>query len=75
MDVAGARELRHVIEQQEHWNRAEAVRDGRQSRRDPNAAQLIELDGAVRRYRGPDGRLFEKRLRDGIWLLTAAATP
>jgi hypothetical protein len=75
MDVAGALELRHVIEQQEHWNRAEAVRDGRQSRRDPNAAQLIELDGTVRRYRGSDGRLFEKRLRGGIWLLTAAATP
>ena len=63
-----------MIEQQEHWNRAEAVRDGRQSRRDPNAAQLIELDGAVRRYRGADGRLFEKRLRGGIWLLTAVAS-
>ena len=62
-----------MIEQQEHWNRAEAVRDGRQSRRDPNAGQLIELDGTVRRYRGSDGQLFEKRLRDGIWLLSAVA--
>jgi hypothetical protein len=50
------------------------VRDGRQSRRDPDAAQLIELDGAVRRYRGSDGRLFEKQLHDGIWLLTTVAT-
>lgn len=63
-----------MIEQQEHWNRAAAVRDGRQSRRDPNAAQLIELGGAVRRYRGSDGRVFEKRLRDGIWLLTAVTS-
>ena len=75
MDVAGARELRYAIEQQEHWNRAEAVRDGRQSRRDPNAAQLIELKGSVRRYRGTDGRVFEKRLRDGRWLVTAVVSP
>jgi hypothetical protein len=73
MDVGGAQQLRQVIEQQQHWNRAEAVREGRQSRRDPNASQLIELDGATRRYRGEDGRIFEKRLRDGRWLLTAAA--
>jgi hypothetical protein len=71
MDVAGARLLRQAIEQHEHWNRAEAVRDGRQSARDPNAAQLIELDGAIRRYRGGDGRVFEKRLRDGRWLVFA----
>jgi|tagenome__1003787_1003787.scaffolds.fasta_scaffold15855742_1 hypothetical protein len=75
MDVAGARQLRHAIEQQEHWNRAEAVRDGRQSRRDPNVAQLIEVVGAIRRYRSADGSVFEKRLRDGRWLVTAAASP
>jgi hypothetical protein len=69
MDVSGARHLRQAIEQQQHWNRAEAVRDGRQSRRDPNAAQLIELDGAIRRYRAADGRVFEKHLRNGLWLV------
>ena len=74
MDVTGAQHLRAAIEQQQHWTRAEAVRDGRQPARDPNAAQLIELDGAVRRYRGTDGRLFEKHLRDGIWLVTATVS-
>jgi hypothetical protein len=69
MDAAGAQHLRQAIEQHQHWNRAEAVRDGRQPARDPNVSQLIELDGAVRRYRGADGRLFEKRLRDGGWLV------
>ena len=74
MDIVGARHLREAIEQQEHWSRAEAVRDGRQSARDPNAAQLIELDGAIRRYRDTDGRMFEKRLCDGLWLETAVAS-
>lgn len=40
--------------------------------RDPDIAQLLDFDGAVRRYRSTDGASFEKRLRDGLWLRGAA---
>jgi hypothetical protein len=67
MDVRGAQHLRGAIEQQQHWRKAAAVRDGRQSVRDPHVSQLVEFAGAVRRYLSPDGSRFEKRLRDDVW--------
>jgi hypothetical protein len=68
MDVAGAQHLRRSIEQQQHWRRAAAVRDGRQPVRDPDLPQLVDFAGALRRYRSVDGQVFEKRLRDGCWV-------
>jgi hypothetical protein len=67
MDAEGAQHLRRAIEQQEHWRRAEAVREGRQASRDPDISELIEFEHAYRRYRSRDGRFFEKRLLDGCW--------
>ena len=67
MDAEGAQHLRRAIEQQEHWRRAEAVREGRQASRDPDISELIEFEHAHRRYRSRDGRFFEKRLLDGCW--------
>jgi hypothetical protein len=67
VDAEGAKHLRRAIEQQEHWRRADAVRDGRQASRDPDVSELIEFEQAYRRYRSRDGRLFEKRLLDGAW--------
>jgi hypothetical protein len=67
MDAEGAQHLRRAIEQQRQWARATAVRDGRQSARDPDVSDLVEFDHALRRYRSRDGRVFEKRLLDGSW--------
>ena len=68
MDAAGARHLRRAIDQHEHWRRAPAVRDGEQPARDPDALDLVDFEGEVRRYRSRDGALFEKRLREGHWI-------
>jgi hypothetical protein len=68
MDVRGAEHLRRAIEQQEHWRQAAAVCDGRQSQRDPDAAELVELKHSLRRYRSRNGFVFEKRLLDGSWV-------
>ena len=67
MDAAGAQHLRRAIEQQQHWRRASAVRDGRQAGRDPDVSELVDFDHALRRYRSRDGNVFEKRLLDGCW--------
>jgi hypothetical protein len=68
MDANGAQHLRRDIEQQQHWRTAEAVRDGRQQGRDPDASNLVEYEEKLRRYRSRDGRLFEKRLLNGSWI-------
>jgi hypothetical protein len=68
MDAVGAQHLRRAIEQQRHWRRAAAVRDGRQPLRDPDASNLVDFAGSVRRYRSRDGYVFEKRLRDDAWV-------
>jgi len=67
MDAVGAQHLRRAIEQQEHWRRAAAVREGRQAPRDPDVSELVEFEHSFRLYRSRDGRSFEKRLLDGCW--------
>jgi len=79
MDVAGARALTDRIEQQQHWEQAEAVRDGRQPACDPDADELTSLRDGIRvygtrrttTYAGGVSRLvtqvFCKRLVDGWW--------
>ena len=79
MDAAGAEELRKRIEEQRHWEQAEAVRDGRQSATDPDSFELEELVDGVRYYGRDeqvtvvDGRRslvtyrLTKALVDGWW--------
>jgi hypothetical protein len=50
MDAAGAEELRKRIEEQRHWRRAAAVRDGRQPATDPDQFELEEIGEDVRYY-------------------------
>ena len=79
MDAAGAEELRKRIEEQRHWEQAEAVRDGRQSATDPDSFELEELVDGVR-YCGRDEQVtvvdgrrslvtyrLTKALVDGWW--------
>jgi hypothetical protein len=68
VDAVGAQHLLRSIEQQRHWRRAEAVRDGRQPVRDPDVSELVDFAGERRRYRSRDGSIFEKRLLDGCWI-------
>jgi hypothetical protein len=68
MDAIGAQHLSRDIAQQQHWRKATAVREGRQAGRDPDASNLVEFDEALRRYRGRDGRTYEKHLLDGAWV-------
>ena len=79
MDAAGAEELRKRIEEQRHWEQAEAVSDGRQSATDPDSFELEELVDGVRYYGREeqvtviDGRRslvtyrLTKALVDGWW--------
>ena len=79
MDVAGAQELQKRLEQQAHWRQAEAVREGRQPRTDPDVLELEELGTGVRFYRRePERTSFDgsragatlrvaKRLVGGYW--------
>jgi len=50
MDAIGARELRLRIEERQQWQQAEAVRDGRQSREDPDAHRLSRIANGLRVY-------------------------
>src|SRR5438067_529320 len=61
MDAAGAEELRKRLEEQRHWQQAEAVRDGRQPATDPDAFELEELGEGARYY----GRDEQRRIVDG----------
>jgi hypothetical protein len=79
MDASGARELERRIQEQEDWRRADAVRQGEQPSRDPDAAELEEIRDGVRRYGREtreeivDGQPVTvthrvcKRLREGRW--------
>ena len=81
MDGNGARILSQRIAQQQNWEQADAVRDGRQPRTDPHLAELESFDGALRLYgpqRSPEQvnghvRFFNSRLvkelRDGEWVV------
>jgi len=78
VDTAGAID-RKRIEQQQHWQQADAVRDGRQASRDPDVHELTRLEDGLRVYgterltirEGGLTRLvtqtFCKRLVDGWW--------
>jgi hypothetical protein len=63
-DVSSALQIR--LEQQRHWERATAVKDGEQSGIDPDSHRLIELRTTERVYRADEGT-FVKRLSGGFW--------
>ena len=80
MDAGGARTLHARLEQQAHWQQAEAVQRGDQPAIDPDGAELEELKDGVRFYTTReehrdvvDGRpalviqQLTKRLVDGRW--------
>jgi hypothetical protein len=64
MDPNGARHLRRRLDSHANWQKAASVQDGEQPHADPDAADLIEFEGGLRRYR--DGLC--KRLIDGRWI-------
>ena len=64
MDPKGAQHLRRRLDSHAQWQRAAAVQNGEQPPADPDAADLIEFEEKVRRYR--DGLC--KRLVDGRWI-------
>jgi hypothetical protein len=80
--IAGASELEWRIACQSHWRQAAAVQEGRQSARDPDDDQVVELGEGVRLYRpeaverSSNGRSWIvhqqrcKHLIDGWWQLT-----
>ena len=72
MDAAGAERLRWRIEQQQHWQLADAVLDGRQPRVDPDSDDLVSVGDGIRIYserHTRDGIIHLcKRLEDGIWV-------
>jgi hypothetical protein len=63
--------LRRRLEQQAHWEQADAVREGRQLPIDPDGGDLEELGDGYRLYRvnrvGTEPRRVCKRLVDGRW--------
>lgn len=73
--IAGAAELQLRIAGQSHWAQADAVRDGRQPRRDPDGDRLVEFGENLRIYRPEtvaaagdvSRRQLHKRLVDGWW--------
>jgi hypothetical protein len=71
MDPNGARHLRRRLDSHAHWQRAAAVQNGEQPHADPDAADLIEFEDNVRRYR--DGLC--KRLIDGRWITAIESHP
>ena len=64
MDPKGAQHLRRRLDSHAQWQRAAAVQNGEQPHADPDAADLIEFEEKVRRYRGG----LCKRLIDGRWI-------
>jgi hypothetical protein len=80
MDASGAQQLRGWLEQQAHWQKAEAVQRGDQPPTDPDAWELEDIGDGLRLYnvreeqrRIVDGRQaavvqrLTKRLVDGEW--------
>jgi hypothetical protein len=80
MDTNGARHLAVRIAQQQHWELAQAVRDGRQPSSDPDGEELEALGDGLRLYAAEvtdsaNGRRavqrFLKTIVDGSWELAA----
>jgi hypothetical protein len=80
MDTNGARHLAARIAQQQHWELAQAVQDGRQPASDPDGEQLEAIGDGCRLYatevtNGANGRTivqrFLKTLVDGSWEVAA----
>lgn len=79
MDTNGARHLAVRIAQQEHWELAQAVREGRQPASDPDREQLEALGEGCRIYAthitdGQNGTTVERFLKtlvDDSWKLAA----
>ena len=69
MDIVAARSLQTRLEQQKHWQQADAVREGRQLPVDPDGDQLEALGEGVRFYSGQQAAKERvcKRLVDGRW--------
>jgi hypothetical protein len=71
MDAAGAEKLRWRIEQQQHWQQAQSVLDGRQPSVDPDQNDLVELGEGLRIYSSRATRegavRLCKRLVGGVW--------
>lgn len=77
--VPSAEALCLRLSEQEHWEQAESVHDGRQPRCDPDHADLEELGDGIRTYRlhEVDGTMDDlparisqrlvKRLEAGVW--------
>jgi hypothetical protein len=80
MDTNGARHLAARIAQQQHWELAQAVQDGRQPASDPDGEQLEAIGDGCRLYatevtNGANGRTsvqrFLKTLVNGSWEVAA----
>jgi hypothetical protein len=79
MDTNGARHLAVRIAQQQHWELAQAVQDGRQPSSDPDGQDLEALGDRCRLYatevadgaNGPTVQRFLKTLVDGSWQVAA----
>jgi hypothetical protein len=80
MDTNGARHLAVRIAQQQHWELAQAVRNGTQPASDPDRDQLEALGEGCRVYatqvaNGANGprtvQRFLKTLVDGSWEVAA----
>ena len=77
MDAHGARVLSERIAQQQHWEQADAVRDGRQPAADPDLELLQDFGDGYRIYRAARGNgtsgittreRLTKTLVDGCWV-------
>jgi hypothetical protein len=79
MDIEGARILSERIAQQQHWEQADAVQQGRAPAIDPDAHRLTQIRGVLRIYdaetrvtnvngrRSLVTRIYCKRLVEGEW--------
>lgn len=67
MSADAARTLARRIAEHQQWQRAEAVRSGRQPPVDPDADDLVEMAEDLRIYARRAGQQMRKRLIDGRW--------
>src|SRR4051794_21889632 len=80
VDASGAKILKRRLEQQEHWQQADAVREGRQLPVDPDSDALEELGDGIRVYSVQHSAAEEvgricKRLIDGRWQRVESPEP
>jgi len=79
VDAVGAQKLQWRIEQQQNWQQAQAVTDGRQPLVDPDLEALETFEDDVRLYaprtRGVSEVRLCKRLVDGVWENSTLETP